>query len=201
MRPSDPLEARARELAMAAGVEPDSRIPNPAKPDKTMPAWTGFRDAARAAKQADAQARVAAILGEQPGAYRDAKLTVFGEHEASTIEQMRNCMKVGAVVGGTLCADGHLGYAQPVGGVIAYEGQVSISGVGFDIGCGNMAVRLDTPYAAVKERVPEILGDIRRAISFGVGRVNAERVEHALLDDREAWAASGMEDYTNRRKA
>ena len=59
---------------------------------------------------------------------------------------MRNCMAVGNVVAGVICADGHLGYAQPVGGVIAYEKQISISGVGFDIGCGNMAVRLDTPY-------------------------------------------------------
>ena len=45
-------------------------------------------------------------------------------------------------VGGVLCADGHLGYAQPVGGVIAYEEHISVSGVGFDIACGNMAVRL-----------------------------------------------------------
>lgn len=201
MRPSDPLEAHARELAIAAGIEPDSRIPNPAKPGKTMPAWTGFRDAARAAKQAEAAARVAAILAEQPEAYRDAPLRVFGQHEQATLDQMRNCMKVGAVVGGTLCADGHLGYAQPVGGVIAYEGQVSISGVGFDIACGNMAVRLDTPYAAVKDRAPAILGDIRRAISFGVGRANAERVEHALFDDREAWAATGMEDYRQKAAA
>jgi hypothetical protein len=52
-------------------------------------------------------------------------------------------MGVGNVVAGVICADGHLGYAQPVGGVIAYEKQISISGVGFDIGCGNMAVRLD----------------------------------------------------------
>jgi len=28
-------------------------------------------------------------------------------------------MGVGSVAGGVLCADGHLGYAQPVGGVIA----------------------------------------------------------------------------------
>ena len=60
---------------------------------------------------------------------------------------MRNCMAVGNVVSGVICADGHLGYAQPVGGVIAYEKQISISGVGFDIGCGNMAVRLDMPFA------------------------------------------------------
>ncbi|HYF06499.1 MAG TPA: RtcB family protein, partial [Acetobacteraceae bacterium] len=201
MRPSDPLEARARELALAAGTEPDSRIPNPAKPGKTMPAWTAFRDAARAERQADWAARAAANLGEQPEAFRDAPLTVFGQHEPGTLDQMRNCMRVGQVVGGTLCADGHLGYAQPVGGVIAYEGQVSISGVGFDIACGNMAVRLDTPYSAVRDRVPEILGDIRRAVSFGVGRANKERAEHALFDDRDAWAASGMEDYRKKAEA
>ena len=104
MRPSDPLEARARELAMAAGVDPDTRIPNPAKPGKTMPAWTGFRDAARAEKQVADAARAGAILGEQPEGYRDAPLAIFGTHEAGTIAQMRNCMKVGAVVGATLCA-------------------------------------------------------------------------------------------------
>ena len=44
-------------------------------------------------------------------------------------------MAVGNVVSGVIMADGHFGYAQPVGGVIAYEKQISISGVGFDIGC------------------------------------------------------------------
>jgi tRNA-splicing ligase RtcB len=199
MRPSDPLEARARELAVAAGLDPDMRVPNPQKPDKTMPAWCGFRDAARQAKQqADAEA-VAASLGRATGA--EAPLAIFGAHEPGTIQQMRNCMRVGRVAAGVLCADGHLGYAQPVGGVIAYDGQVSISGVGFDIGCGNLAARLDVPYAAVKDRAPEILADIRRAISFGMGRANAERVEHALLDDREAWAGSGMEDYRQKAAA
>ena len=201
MRPSDPLEARARDLAIAAGLDPDSRVPNPARPGKTMPAWTGFRDAARAAHQVAEQARLGAVLGEQPAAYRDAPLAIFGQHEDGTLAQMRNCMRVGNVVAGTLCADGHLGYAQPVGGVIAYEGQVSISGVGFDIACGNMAVRLDVPYATVRDRAAEILGDIRRVISFGVGRANEERVEHPLLDDGEAWRASGMETYRQKAAA
>ena len=112
---------------------------------------------------------------------------------------MRNCMTVGNAVAGVLCADGHLGYAQPIGGVIAYEGQISISGVGFDIACGNMAVRLDAPYAAIKDRVGEILPTSRTSISFGVGRVNEERVEHELFDDAEAWDAADLEDYARRR--
>ena len=106
---------------------------------------------------------------------------------AATVAQMRNCMAVGNVVAGVICADGHLGYAQPVGGVIAYEKQISISGVGFDIGCGNMAVRLDTPFAAIEDKVGDIIKDVSRVISFGVGRSNEERVEHELFDDGEAW--------------
>ena len=49
-----------------------------------------------------------------------------------TVAQMKNCMTVGNAVAGVICADGHLGYAQPVGGVIAYEKQISVSGVGFE---------------------------------------------------------------------
>ncbi len=99
------------------------------------------------------------------------------------------------MVGGVVCADGHLGYAQPVGGVIAYEKQISISGVGFDIGCGNMAVRLDTPFDAVQDRVGEIIHDVGRSISFGIGRTNDERVEHELFDDADAWREADMEAY------
>ena len=203
MRRPDGFEVRARELAAAAGLDPESRVARPGEePDgRGWPAWCGFRDAARAEATATRQAEAAAdlqlagIAAEQPDAFRDAPLQVFGPHEAATLTQMRACMGVGQVVAGVVCADGHLGYAQPVGGVIAYEGQISISGVGFDIGCGNMAVRLDTPFAAIADRVPAILGDVRRVVSFGVGRANAERVEHALLDDAEAWTASGMTDY------
>ncbi len=114
---------------------------------------------------------------------------------------MRNCMGVGNVVAGMVCADGHLGYAQPVGGVIAYEKQISISGVGFDICCGNMVVRLDTPFSSIADRVPAILGDVRRVILFGVGRANAERVEHTLLDDAETWTVSDMGAYRHKAAA
>jgi tRNA-splicing ligase RtcB len=95
-------------------------------------------------------------------------------------------MGVGNVVAGVIRADGHLGYAQPVGGVIAYEDQISISGVGFDIGYGNMAVRFDTRYDDIAARVPTIAEDIHSIISFGVGRTNDERVDHELFDDGEA---------------
>jgi tRNA-splicing ligase RtcB (3'-phosphate/5'-hydroxy nucleic acid ligase) len=107
---------------------------------------------------------------------------IFGEHDERTKQQMARCMSIGSVAGGVLCADGHLGYAQPVGGVIAYEEHISISGVGFDIACGNMAVRLDLKRRAINDRIGTIIADIAKNISFGIGRVNAEKVDHALFD-------------------
>jgi tRNA-splicing ligase RtcB len=199
MRRPSPYETRARELALEAGIDPDSRVVRPGEPEggRGMPAWCAFRDAARAEHLA---AEAAAVqLPPQDAAYKDAPLTVFGPHAEATLAQMRNCMGVGQVVAGVVCADGHLGYAQPVGGVIAYERQISISGVGFDIGCGNMAVRLDMPFSAIEPKVGDILADVRGAISFGVGRANAERVEHELFDDRDAWREADMENY--RQKA
>lgn len=199
MRRDDPYQARARELCIAAGIEPDSRVGE----GRGMPAWCTFRQTARqehvAQEQADAAELSKLTLPEQAERYQDAPLEIFGEHEGTTLAQMSFCMSFGNVVGGVLCADGHLGYAQPVGGVIAYEKQISISGVGFDIGCGNLAARLDTKFADIQDRVGDIIRDVSKVISFGVGRNNNERVEHALFDDADAWRMSDMEGY--RQKA
>jgi tRNA-splicing ligase RtcB len=123
----------------------------------------------------------------------DKPLVIFGEHDEKTVAQMRNCMSYGSAVEGVLCADGHLGYAQPVGGVIAYEDHISVSGVGFDIGCGNMAVRTDLPYSALAERRDALTRDIARSVSFGIGRSNKERVDHALFDS-PLWQEAGLQD-------
>jgi tRNA-splicing ligase RtcB len=197
-----PYQARARELAVAAGLDPDSRVERPGQ--RSMPAWCTFRDQARAEHVAREAAETAAALAAdrpQDPQYRDSPLTVFGEHDPNTIAQMRNCMAVGNAVAGVICADGHLGYAQPVGGVIAYEKQISISGVGFDIGCGNMAARLDLRFDDVAPSVRQIIGDVARTISFGVGRANAERAEADLFDDAEAWRTSDMEAYRQKAEA
>src|ERR1700689_2944375 len=196
MRRSDPYQARARELASAAGLDPDARIERPGH--RSMPTWCTFRDAARAehmARETAAAATQIAAIAPQAPEFQNSPLKVFGQHDEATIAQMRNCMAVGNVVAGVICADGHLGYAQPVGGVIAYEKQISISGVGFDIGCGNMAVRLDTPFAAIHDQLGDIIRDGSKVISFGAGRANNEKVEHELFDDADAWREADREDY------
>src|SRR5947199_10848497 len=99
------------------------------------------------------------------------KLAIVGKHDDRTIDQMRNCLRDERATAGVLCADGHLGYAQPVGGVIAYLDSISVSGVGFDIACGNYAVRTDLKAADLDEDfMPALAERIAEHISFGVGR-------------------------------
>ena len=196
---SDPDKERARALAVEAGLDPDAKIDRPGQ--RPMPLWCTFRDAARKERLARDAESAAVDIASRPQAlqYQNSPLKVFGRHDDATIAQMKNCMAVGNAVAGVICADGHLGYAQPVGGVIAYEKQISISGVGFDIGCGNMAARLDTRFDAIEGRIGTIIRDVFRVISFGIGRVNDERVEHELFDDGDAWRESDMAAY--RQKA
>lgn len=119
------------------------------------------------------------------------EMIVYGNHDEKTLGQMERCLNVGSAVKGVLCADGHLGYAHPIGGVIGYEDHISISGVGFDIACGNMAVQLDTPFEEIKDKIPNILEDITKVVSFGVGRVNEEKVDHDLFDS-DLWEAADV---------
>src|SRR5579862_8294859 len=113
------------------------------------------------------------------------KPMIFGQHDEATIRQIETCLAAGGEKA-VLCADGHKGYAQPIGGVVAYKDKVSISGVGFDIGCGNLAICTDANQADVKLKIGSIMDDVVRQISFGMGRTNKNGVDHELFDD-EAW--------------
>lgn len=113
-------------------------------------------------------------------------IPVFGVADENTMTQMRTAVKTAER--GALMADNHLGYAVPIGGVLAYDEAISPSGVGYDIGCGNRASRLDLKLE-VEDRVRWVeskMDQIMGVISFGVGRKNEERVDHDLFDD-PAW--------------
>ena len=109
-------------------------------------------------------------------------LTVIGDHEERTIRQLERCVQAEEGAAGVLCADGHVGYSQPVGGAVAYRDHISVSGVGYDIGCGNKAVRTDLRRDDIAHDLPRILDAIVDRISFGVGRRNDDPVDHPVLD-------------------
>jgi tRNA-splicing ligase RtcB len=111
-------------------------------------------------------------------------IKTFGAVDERSLDQLKRCMDAGDAEYGVLCADHHPGYSQPIGGGIAYEGHVSPSGVGYDIGCGNKAAQTDLTRADLDALggVESIMREITRRISFGMGVPAQERVDHPVLD-------------------
>jgi tRNA-splicing ligase RtcB (3'-phosphate/5'-hydroxy nucleic acid ligase) len=121
-----------------------------------------------------------------------SKTAIFGNHEPKTLAQLADVSS--RAERAALMADGHLGYVMPIGGVAAYREQVSVVGVGFDIACGNAAIRTDLSLHGrlnFSERLGEIADEIQEIISFGIGRKN--RSDDAPVDHRlfksAAWEA------------
>jgi tRNA-splicing ligase RtcB len=108
-------------------------------------------------------------------------MKTFGPVDERSAAQLARCLEAEPGALGVLCADHHLGYSMPIGGVVAYRGLVSPSAVGYDIGCGNMAVRTDALASEVD--VPTVMRDIASHVSFGMGRNNQEAVDHPVLDE------------------
>jgi len=107
-------------------------------------------------------------------------LKVFGSEiiDEKCITQIKNCFSENDLA--VLTADAHYGYGHPIGGAIAYKDKVSLSGVGFDIACGNKAVRTD--ILADDINVANVMDELFKRISFGVGRHNDEPVDHEVFD-------------------
>lgn len=110
------------------------------------------------------------------------KVVAFGEHDENTRQQILTAAQDKRVVRAALMPDGHYGYNVPIGGVLAYKDAISPSGVGFDIACGNKAVRLDVHGFETRPHIAAIMDEVFKVISFGVGRKNNEKVDAAVLD-------------------
>ena len=112
-------------------------------------------------------------------------MNVFGMHDEATLRQLEDVATRAARV--ALMADGHVGYVMPIGGVAAYRNQVSVVGVGFDIACGNAAIRTDLVLDGAggarldSSRLGELADEIQNSVSFGIGRKN--RADDAPTDD------------------
>lgn len=109
-------------------------------------------------------------------------ITIFGREiiDENCIQQLENCMSEEDI--GVLTADAHKGYSHPIGGAIAYKNQISVSGVGFDIGCGNKAVQTNVKLSDIGD-ISKIMNEIFNRVSFGTGRINNEPIDHEVLDN------------------
>lgn len=108
------------------------------------------------------------------------RIKIFGREiiDDKSIAQIERCTSDNDI--GVLTADAHYGYGHPIGGAVAYKNKISLSGVGFDIACGNKAVRTD--IKADEIQLPKIMDEIYSQISFGIGRKNNQPVDHEVLE-------------------
>jgi tRNA-splicing ligase RtcB len=78
-----------------------------------------------------------------------------------------------------------------------------VVGVGFDIACGNAAIRTDLTGTALAPRLAELADEIQSVISFGVGRKNRAGdapVDHPLFGD-PAWDAVPGQNHREQLRA
>lgn len=45
-------------------------------------------------------------------------MKIYGQHDDRTIQQLERCVVAEDGAIGVLCADGHVGYSMPIGGVV-----------------------------------------------------------------------------------
>jgi tRNA-splicing ligase RtcB (3'-phosphate/5'-hydroxy nucleic acid ligase) len=121
-----------------------------------------------------------------------AQVVIFGQHDRNTLAQLEDVAS--RAERAALMADGHVGYVMPIGGVAAYDDKVSVVGVGFDIACGNAAIRTDLTMHGTPgliDRLPALADEIQSTVSFGLGRRNRADdapVDHPLFKSA-AWDA------------
>jgi tRNA-splicing ligase RtcB len=99
------------------------------------------------------------------------------------IRQAERCVRSSSeALGAALMADHHVGYSQPIGGVVVYDSAVSPFGVGYDIGCGNSAVLTNLRWESIAADLPAIMDSVFEEVSFGIGST-AENGDHAIFRD------------------
>ena len=110
-------------------------------------------------------------------------IPVWGEPDHSSVEQIKRCASEKHARAAALMADHHKGYSQPIGGVVAYRDAISPSGVGYDIACGNKAVRTPLRGYEVQGEIKRIMDRIYREVRFGIGGEQDRPQDHPLFDD------------------
>jgi tRNA-splicing ligase RtcB (3'-phosphate/5'-hydroxy nucleic acid ligase) len=109
------------------------------------------------------------------------KIKIFGESiiDTNAIEQIQKCI-FSPDDRAVLTADAHYGYGHPIGGVMAYKNKLSLSGVGFDIACGNKACQTNIKVEDIN--TAKIMDEIYKKIGFGIGRPNPKPIDHPVFD-------------------
>jgi tRNA-splicing ligase RtcB len=101
--------------------------------------------------------------------------------DPEALKQFHSAMDNSFVIRGALMPDAHAGYSLPIGAVVATNGVILPSWVGYDIGCGVAAARLDIGKEALEqlETRKDIHGRIESNIPTGMGELHKRPLPYA----------------------
>lgn len=94
--------------------------------------------------------------------------------DKDTLKQFKDCYSQKFVVSAALMPDAHLGYVAPIGAVLITKDYIVPSWVGFDIGCGLIAVKIKGKNILnkIKDNKDKIYNAIKLVVPMGLGEVN-----------------------------
>jgi tRNA-splicing ligase RtcB len=108
---------------------------------------------------------------------------IYAEHlEQTALDQFNSAMEQDFAVKGALMPDAHTGYTLPIGAVVATDGVIVPSWVGYDIGCGMCAVQTTFNVDEIKYASKRIFDEIYRRVPVGF-HVNDKPIECHLDPD------------------
>lgn len=94
--------------------------------------------------------------------------------EHSALDQFYSAMRLEYSIRGALMPDAHTGYTLPIGAVVATDGMIMPSWVGYDIGCGMCAVPTSFSQRDISSHAEEIFTTIYRSIPTGSNHNRAD---------------------------
>jgi len=98
----------------------------------------------------------------------DKQIKIYAEHlEATALEQFNCAMEQDFSVKGALMPDAHTGYSLPIGAVVATDGMILPSWVGFDIGCGMCALPTTFNADDIKQNGKAVFDEIYKQVPVG----------------------------------
>lgn len=97
--------------------------------------------------------------------------------DEETLKQFRECYSKDFVISAALMPDSHKGYAAPIGAVLLTKGYIVPAWVGFDIGCGMIAIRIKGKniLRRIQDNRDEIYNKVMNKIPMGVGEYQKEK--------------------------
>lgn len=97
--------------------------------------------------------------------------------DSETLNQFKECYSKEFVTAAALMPDAHKGYSAPIGAVLVTKGKIVPAWVGYDIGCGLIAVKIKGRdiLKKIQENKQKIYSEVLKTIPMGVGEYQKEK--------------------------